>query len=169
MRRFLIALIAIGIIAIVGLALTQKNQDINTGLIIDAPVAMVWQVLGDTKSYPEWNPFIVRLTGDIRPGGKITVSLDIPGHETSEYDATVRGFIADHEIRWEHDLPIPKLFAGKHKLIIDPAEGGRTRLRHEEEFRGLLVGPLTADYLDQKRLGFEKMNQALKKRVESRR
>ncbi len=171
MRRILFLLIAglvlLGAAAVTGLALTRADRSISTAIVIDAPVSSVWRVLGDTAKYGEWNPFIRSLTGDIRSGGRIQVTLDVPDQGTTNYDAKLLGLIVDHELRWEYSLPIPRMFVGKHKLIIDAMGSGRTRLRHEEDLSGLLIGPLTASYIEHKREGFEAMNVALKKRVEA--
>ena len=154
------------VLALAVLVLVREDRQVNTEIVVDAPLAAVWQVLGDTARYPEWNPFIRSLKGEKRAGGRIHVALDFAGPGPKEYDATLLGFIVDHEIRWEYELLIPGLFSGKHKLIIDSLDDGRTKLRHEEEIRGLLAGPVTASYLEQLRAGFKAMNIALKKRVE---
>jgi len=163
----LIGLAVMGVAGLAGLWAVQKDAHVNTAIEIDASLTEVWKVLGDPARFPEWNPLIKEFSGDIRRRGRIHVKLDIPGAGIRTYDAMLLGLQVDHEYIWEYDLPVPRLFAGKHKLIIDPVPGGRVRLRHEEEFRGLLIGPLTASYLEQKRRGFEAMNRALKKRVES--
>lgn len=162
----LIGLLLLGAVALGGLWAAQEDTHVNTAVVIDGSLSDVWSVLGDPDRFPEWNPLIKELKGDFRRGGRIHVVLDIPGEGLRTYDAILKGYEVEHEYIWEYDFPIPRLFTGKHKLIIDPAPGGGVRLRHEEEFRGLLVGPLTASYLEKKRRGFEAMNKALKARVE---
>jgi hypothetical protein len=171
MRRHIIfvfiSLFVLGAAVLGGLWAVQKDAQVNTVIVIDASLTDVWKVLGDPERFPEWNPLIKKFVGDIRRRGQIYVELDIPDVGIRTYDAMLLGYQIEHEFIWEYDLPIPRLFTGKHKLIIDPVPGGRVRFRHEEEFRGLLVGPLTASYLEQKRRGFEAMNRALKNLVES--
>ncbi|MBC8241496.1 MAG: SRPBCC domain-containing protein [Alphaproteobacteria bacterium] len=153
-------------IALGTLFLIHEDGDVSTEIVIAAPLAQVWRVLGDTARYPEWNPLIREVSGELRTGGQIWVSIALPGTEPSRYQAKLLGVIAEHEIRWEHDLIIPGLFSGKHKLIITAIADGRTKLRHGEEFTGLLVGSLTAGHLARTRDGFMIMNKALKLRVE---
>jgi uncharacterized protein YndB with AHSA1/START domain len=33
---------------------------------IDAPPAVVWEQLADTAVYADWNPFVRRLSGELR-------------------------------------------------------------------------------------------------------
>ncbi len=156
-------LLAIGLATLV---LIHEDGDVSTEIEIGAPLAQVWRVLEDTARYPEWNPLIREVTGELRTGGQIWISMTLPQAEPSRYQAKLLGVIAEHEIRWQHDLAIPGLFSGKHKLIITAIDGGRTKLRHGEEFSGLLVGPLTAGHLARTRDGFMIMNKALKLRIE---
>ena len=168
-RKLIVAAVGLAVLgtaALGALWAVQRDTFVNTAIVIDASLSDVWKVLGDPAQFPEWNPLIKEFSGDIRRRGKIYVELDIPGVGIRTYEATLLGYQIDHEYIWEYDLPIPRLYTGKHKLIIDPNPGGGVRLRNEEELRGLLVGPLTASYLEKKRKGFEAMNKALKERVE---
>lgn len=54
----------------------------------------------------------------------------------------------------------------EHSFRLEPLPQGRTRFVQGEHFRGMLVG-LFAGTLEKTRLGFEQMNQALKRRVEA--
>jgi hypothetical protein len=59
------------------------------------------------------------------------------------------------------------LFDGEHRFAIEPTAGG-SRLFHEERFSGVLV-PFLARGLRRGTLpGFERMNEAVKERVEAR-
>ncbi|MET9326330.1 SRPBCC domain-containing protein [Tsukamurella sp. NPDC003166] len=42
---------------------------------IAAPPALVWQALTDFDAYPQWNPFAVAATCDLRPGGAIVMRV----------------------------------------------------------------------------------------------
>ncbi len=45
---------------------------LRTSITIDAPAALIWQILTDFVSFPRWNPFIREATGDLRNGGTVT-------------------------------------------------------------------------------------------------
>ncbi|MBL4720437.1 MAG: SRPBCC domain-containing protein [Alphaproteobacteria bacterium] len=165
--KYIFAYLSLAGLAIISfLWAIQEDTNVNTSIEIEGSLADVWKVLGDTEVFSEWNPLILEFSGEIRRRGRIFVKLEIPDAGIRTYNATLLGYQVEHEFIWEYDLPIPRLFTGKHKLIIDPMPGGGVRLRNEEELRGLLVGPLTASYLAKKRIGFEAMNRALKERVE---
>jgi hypothetical protein len=67
------------------------------------------------------------------------------------------------EITWRGRLGVPGLFDGTHHLKVEASDPAHTRFVQEEDFSGLLV-PFAG--LDPYRLGWEKMNRALKDRCE---
>lgn len=72
---------------------------------------------------------------------------------------------APKEFRWRGSLPIPFLFTGEHKFVLEQVSPTITKLYHGEEFQGLLV-PLLGGILKKTEQGFISMNEALKKRAE---
>ncbi|HEU5282295.1 MAG TPA: SRPBCC family protein, partial [Burkholderiales bacterium] len=48
-----------------------SRWQIATEAEIRASPAQVWAILADTARYPQWNPFIVALRGDLVESGSI--------------------------------------------------------------------------------------------------
>ena len=69
----------------------------------------------------------------------------------------------ERELRWLGRLLLPRIFDGEHYFVIEDHEGG-TRLVHGERFHGVLLWFIDAN---QFRADFERMNAALKARVEA--
>lgn len=169
-RRLALVCLVPAALAALGLGVLfaiQQDRDVNTVIEIAAPPARVWAVLADTRRYPDWNPLIASIAGPLRTGAVIEVTLRLPAGTTRVVRPRLLAVEPGYEIRWLGDLAIPRLFTVKHKLIMTPAGPGRTRLRHEAEFRGLLVGPLADGLLAATERGFRAMNRALKARVEA--
>jgi hypothetical protein len=141
-------------------------RQIQHQIDIDAPPAVVWEQLADTSRYAEWNPFMRRLSGELREGAKLTVEIAPPGGRTMTFKPTVLCAEAGRELRWLGRFLVPGLFDGEHSFRLQELPGGRTRLTQAERFRGLLVGPLGGT-LRKTRLGFEQMDGALKQRAEA--
>jgi hypothetical protein len=70
------------------------------------------------------------------------------------------------ELRWLDRLPFPGLFAGEHRFVVEHLGKTRSRLIHEERFRGLLVPFLYRRIRGPVRGGSEAMDLALKRRAE---
>ncbi|MEE8605554.1 MAG: SRPBCC family protein [Candidatus Aminicenantaceae bacterium] len=50
-------------------------KEIHTEVEIHAPSEHVWQILTDFRSFPEWNPFIQRIKGEMKKGKHLEVFL----------------------------------------------------------------------------------------------
>jgi hypothetical protein len=127
----------------------------------------VWAVLTDTARFPEWNPFIPALAGELREGARLEVRIAPPGGRAMTFKPTVRVVHPGRELRWLGRLGLPGVFDGEHAFVLEPLPGGGTRLTQAETFSGVLV-PLLRGMLGKTRAGFEAMNDALRLRAEAR-
>jgi len=135
---------------------------------IDASPAAVWATLADTDAYPDWNPFVRNLSGELREGARLQARIAPPGGRALTFRPTVLAVRAGRELRWLGRFLLPGLLDGEHSFLLEPLAGGRTRFVQTERFSGLLVA-LVGRTLERTQLGFEQMNAALKVRVEGAR
>lgn len=144
----------------------MASKTLQHEIEIDAAPDAVWTALADTAAYAEWNPFVRRLSGELREGAQLEALIAPPGGRARTFRPTVLAAQAGRELRWLGRLLVPGLFDGEHSFRLEPLAGGGTRFVQTERFSGLLVG-LVGKTLQQTQLGFEQMNAALKLRVES--
>jgi hypothetical protein len=141
-------------------------KELRTEISINAPPERVWQLLTDFASFPQWNPFIRRASGEPREGAQLEVYLQPSGAKGMTFRPKVLKAEPNRELRWLGHFLIPGLFDGEHIFTIEPLDAGRVRFVQRELFTGMLV-PLFARWLSKDtRRGFEEMNQALKLRAE---
>mgnify|MGYP000477668504 CR=1 FL=1 len=138
---------------------------ISHAVEIDRTPADVWAVLADTARYPDWNPFITRLSGELEVGARLEVVIEPPGRRPMTFRPTVIDQRPDEALRWRGRLLLPGLFDGEHRFELEALPSGSTRFTQSETFSGILV-PLLRSVLAPTRLGFEQMNDALKARAE---
>ena len=138
---------------------------LHTAIEIDASPEQVWNVLADRDAYPEWNPFIISSTGELTAGGTITnVLRDTEGKETS-FSPELLVVEPNRELRWIGKVPPGFIFDGEHSFRLEELPNGRTRLIHEETFRGAAI-PFTKSMLNKTiKPQFIAMNEALADRV----
>ena len=137
-------------------------KEISTSIVINKPPSEVWDVLTRFDKYPEWNPFVKSLEGDVKPGEQIKVKL-----QNMNFKPRVMAFEKNKEFRWLGHLLFPGLFDGEHRFQLKDNGDGTTTFIHSETFKGILV-PLFSRMLDNEtRTGFELMNEKLKLLVES--
>jgi len=146
--------------------LKLPTREIRSEIEIDAPPAAVWHVLTDTAAYPEWNPFIRQLDGELRTGATLEVRITPPGARGMRFKPTVLAAETERQLRWLGRFLAPGVFDGEHGFTIEPLADGRTRFVQTERFSGILV-PAFGRTLEKTRVGFEQMNATLKSRAEA--
>ena len=142
-------------------------KSLKTEIIINAPIAKVWQVLTNFKAYPEWNPFIKRISGELGIASKLEVSIQPKGQNAMTIKPTILDVQEEKEFRWLGHLFIRGLFDGEHYFQLEVLSPKQTKLIHGENFNGILVGLLMKMIGESTLAGFEAMNKALKERAET--
>ena len=142
----------------------MAEQRIETSIEINAPPGRVWSLLTDFAGMPAWNPFIRAISGELKPGARLSVHIAPPGKSGMRFKPTVLAVQPERELRWLGRLLLPRLFDGEHYFRLEPAGAG-VRFVHGERFSGILVG-IMGGALSTTSGGFEAMNTALKERAE---
>lgn len=140
-------------------------QRIVTSIDISADAGTVWQIFTDFSSYPEWNPFLQGIRGDITPGKRVVNVIRTPDGKTMTFRPKILTVEPGKELRWVGTLVAPLLFSGEHYFYVTDLGNARTRFTQGEEFSGLLV-PLFKGLITQTLGQFHDMNAALKDRCE---
>jgi hypothetical protein len=165
-RRVLTALCSV-VVLLIGYCVYAivHTTVLHTEIEVDATPDEVWKVLADRSSYPEWNPFIVSSTGELKTGATITnVLKDTNGKETT-FTPELLAVEPGKELRWIGKIAPGGIFDGEHAFRIEPLPGGRSKLVQEEKFNGIAV-PFTVSMLnDTIKPQFDAMNRALAARA----
>ncbi|TVQ11870.1 MAG: SRPBCC domain-containing protein [Balneolaceae bacterium] len=141
-------------------------KELITSITIDAPPAVVWNILTDFDAYPAWNPFILSFGGKPAAGERFSVTIRQPGSKPMTFKPVCLKMDENREFRWLGHLLFMGLFDGEHIFELEPLPDGGTKLVQRERFSGILV-PLLWKQLDTSaRQGFEMMNEKLKERAE---
>ncbi|HOI57243.1 MULTISPECIES: SRPBCC domain-containing protein [unclassified Methanoculleus] len=141
-------------------------REVRAETVIDASPEIIWGVLTDFTSYPEWNPFIRSIEGKLWVGTRLLVEIRPPGRRSMWFRPRVLRVAKDREFRWIGRVLIAGLFDGEHRFTIIP-EGDGSRFVQAEIFTGLLVPVVDlTDTLRATHLGFLLMNRALKERAQ---
>lgn len=139
---------------------------ITTEILIQATPEKVWGVLTDFDQYPQWNPFIKSITGNVAVGNTIKARIETPGASGMTFKPTVIVYAEAKEFRWIGHLFIKGLFDGEHSFRLIDNKDGSTTFIQSEQFEGILV-PLFNKMLDTNTVeGFRQMNEKLKQEAE---
>ncbi|WP_379971307.1 SRPBCC family protein [Ectobacillus sp. sgz5001026] len=152
------------------LALSFGHQRLSSEIEINASEDKVWAVLSDLSAYKEWNPFMQSANGELQPGQTLHMRLQNGSLTLDPFTPTLLKVEQNKEINWIGRAEnIPKIFDGNHHLVIERISDEKVKFVQYEDFDGILI-PIIQAF--QKKMftdtlqGYEKMNQALKERVE---
>lgn len=143
-------------------------KSLQTEIIINASAEKVWNTLMDFEKYPEWNPFILSITGQPTVGNQIKAVLK-NGNSTSVFKPKVLVVEKNKAFEWLGSLPIPGIFNGQHQFHIETIGPNQVKFIHGEQFSGLLAGLIMKQIGEATQQGFIAMNKALKERAEESR
>ncbi|MCG2462728.1 SRPBCC domain-containing protein [Flavobacteriaceae bacterium F89] len=136
----------------------------HTNIKIRKPIDEVWRVLTDFKSYPNWNPLVGKLTGEVKEGGTIKTHIIPLG---KAYYPKILSYKKEEEIIWQGAQGAKFLLSGKHYYKLQPLDNKNTELFHGEYFTGILSYFLPKSLLQKMENTFVEHNEALKKRLEN--
>jgi hypothetical protein len=142
-------------------------KELKTEIEIKGSLDQVWEVLTAFSSFPDWNPFIRKIEGDLKVGSQLEVLIEPPDGKAMTFKPVVKVLEPKTEFRWLGSLLIPGIFDGEHFFQLEQIEINKTQFIHRENFSGLLVPLFWKSLNTNTRRGFEKMNKALKERIES--
>ncbi|CUH66861.1 Polyketide cyclase / dehydrase and lipid transport [Thalassovita gelatinovora] len=127
--------------------------EINTAIDLPASIDAVWLVLADIESYPQWNPYHVRVDRVLQRGRKLTVDIVKPNGKSLTIRPRVLEVEEHRSLVW--DGGPAGLFRGEHRFDLEPINPGCTRLHHTEVFSGLFVSYAELDAIEP---GYKRMN-----------
>ncbi len=159
--------IAAGLTIIVILLGLFSAREIYTEIEINASANSVWEVLTTFDEYPDWNPFIREISGELSEGSRLSVSIQPVGGDPMDFQPTLIKADKNHELRWIGRVLLRGIFDGEHYLIIEKISEEKVNLIHGENFSGVLVPLLWGSMESGTKQGFKAMNEALKSKVET--
>jgi len=101
-------------------------------ITINASPEAVWGILLDHGAYPDWNPFIVQISGSTQPGENLSVNIKPPESKPMEFKPIVLVNEKEKEFRWVGKLLVKGIFDGEHYFLLEPIGPNETRFTQAE-------------------------------------
>lgn len=159
----------VGAAGIAAIALYRRNPsqrwNVQTEVRIAAPPEEVWRTLVDFASYPEWNPFLIKMDGVAQEGEALTGVTLLKNGRTYGFSSTFARAETSRHLSWGGGSR--RMLSGLHWIDLEQADdGASTLVRHGEDWTGILIPLLKAFGIDEER--YLAMNEALRIRTERR-
>jgi len=159
--------IAAGLFLIIILLGLFSAREIYTEIEINASANNVWEILANFDEYPDWNPFIRELSGELSEGSQLSVSIQPIDSDPMDFQPTLIKAEKNHELRWIGRVLVRGIFDGEHYFKIEEISEEKIRFIHGENFSGVLVPLFWGSMESGTKQGFVAMNEALKSKVET--
>ncbi|SRR5579883_1022086 len=132
---------------------------------INASPIVIWTILTDAQKYPEWNPTVERVEGNIDLGEQIKVITK--ANPNQAFPVKVSEFVPDQRMKWVGGMPLG-LFKGERTFTLKSTANDSTQFTMEEIFSGLLF-PLIGKSIPDLSDSFKQFAAGLKTYAESQR
>ncbi|MDR2651686.1 MAG: SRPBCC domain-containing protein [Prevotellaceae bacterium] len=137
-------------------------KELYTEILINAHYSLVWNVFSKFNEYPQWNPFIKLIKGEIKAGNRIYVKIIPPDSKEMVFKPKVLEFEENKKLKWLGRFIFPGLFDGEHLFELVDNKDGTTTFKQSEKYKGLFV-PLLKNMLENNtKRGFVEMNEKIK-------
>lgn len=113
---------------------------------IAAEPQAIWDLLTDAAGYPDWNPAVIKIDGEIREGERIRLTSIV--NPDREFKLTVSDVQAPHRMVWSDGMPLG-LFKGVRTYEVTPNGDGTSEFSMEEVFSGLMEPLISKSIPDQ--------------------
>ncbi|OPX59367.1 MAG: Polyketide cyclase / dehydrase and lipid transport [Methanomassiliicoccales archaeon PtaB.Bin134] len=95
-------------------------KEIKGSVMINVPAEKVWTTVTDFSSYPEWNPYVTRMEGDLKEGGVFDVVVTLPERDDIKFKTTLFKMEKDKELRFKGK--IRTMLSEEHSKLIEKIE-----------------------------------------------
>ena len=140
----------------------------RTTFPVAASAETVWTVLTDFERYPEWNPSVPSISGELRAGATVSLTLGMPGRPSPKVKAELGDVTPGRRLTWHGNAGADWLFAGDREFLIDPQADDSVLVTHVEKISGVLFPLFRAVMGSAIQRHHDGFNASLKARAEGR-
>ena len=138
----------------------------RTEFEIDASDEQVWAVLTDFESYPDWNPSLPAISGELSEGSVVSLTLGIPGRPNLKVKATLQEVTPKTRITWHGNVGGDWFFAGDREFAIQKLAEKKVRFTHVEDTTGVLAPVFAMLMGAAQQRSHDALNESLRDRAE---
>ena len=143
------------------------NDEVAASAEIEAPRELVWKVLSDFSTYPQWNPFTPNIGGELAVGRPVVLDVRFAGKKPKKQTEWVNQVVPGERICWGIRYGSRKLLAANRLQELTELGPERTRYFTVDRFSGLLVPVVFALYGRLIQVGFDGVATGLKRHCEA--
>lgn len=138
---------------------------IERTLEINAPAALVWEVISDLGKYPEWNPFQVECRSSLKPGEPIDMRVKLLAKPQAQREWVLE-YVEGKRFAYRMK-PVPGCLSSYRSHEVTALGSERTRYHSYFHLQGWMRHVVVALLGSKLQAGFAGMTAALQRRAET--
>jgi hypothetical protein len=122
-------------------------KEIKGSVMINAPADKAWTILKDFASYPQWNPFITEMKGEVKEGSVIDVTISLPDRKDTNFKSKVIRVDQGKEVRTRGAIK-KGMLTSEHLFLIESLGEAKCMFTQNIKFTGFMsffVGSIIRD------------------------
>lgn len=139
---------------------------VESEIIVKSSLDKAWKVLTNFQNWKNWNSFIPRVVGVVKPRNKIAIDVFTPGSKPSTFKPTVYSVQTNKQISWGGNAWYAG-FKGVHDFYLKKIDDEKIKFTQVEIFKGPVV-VFMKKMLPQIALGYFNMNNEFKDYTEKK-
>ena len=141
-------------------------KDLTSKKVINSTPQAVWDILTHFKNYPQWNPILTKVVGQLSIGNKLEIHITTVGGKSRIYHPKITKIVPNQDLRWTGKFFLPQIFSGERIFLIEKVSNDKINFVNKEIFSGIGIKLAPQKMENDILLSFKKMNEALKKTAE---
>ena len=135
-------------------------------VVIDAPAALVWEIITDFEKYGEWNQFCPSIEGELEIGSPVKMQVDL-GNGLQEQVEYITCIEAPVKITWSMENKPGDPIHADRSQVVTALDDGRCSYVTYDDFSGDFAAEMVKQMGEQVRSGFNLCARNLKQRAEA--
>lgn len=141
-------------------------KEIKGSVLINAAAEKVWEKMTDFSSYPQWNPWIKSMTGELRVDNIYHVTAQPPGKGATSFKSKLVKIDEGKEMLFRGKV-MGGLVKDDHVFSVDPIDAGKCLFSQSVVFSGPMASLIGSTIMASQK-GLDDMNAAFKKQCENK-
>ena len=142
-------------------------KEIRAEIQIASTIDKVWAILMDLPNWPNWNPIVNRIEGNLQVGSELSITMcDSKGKNGKSYKAIITSLDEKNKFSFIATMMGKFMFSADRIIELGNSEGG-TLLIQREIYTGIMVLMFWGKLSTQAKAMLNSMNEALKKKAEN--
>ena len=135
-------------------------------VVIEAPAALVWEIITDFEKYGEWNQFCPSIEGELEIGSPVKMQVDL-GNGLQEQVEYITCIEAPGKITWSMENKPGDPIHADRSQVVTALDDGRCSYVTYDDFSGDFAAEMVKQMGEQVRSGFNLCARNLKQRAEA--